>query len=291
MIDDYMLGGYNWRVIDAEKGGPVTECRSTGDRSGDWARELLPVTRSRAEARLAYDRASRWSRFEEPFERRAQAVGLDLLRVQPGERVLELGCGAGGALIALARAVGPAGRVVGIDLSPGMIRQAAARLPRARLSERAELLVGDAGSIPFTDASFDAVFMSFTLELFDTPEIPLVLAECRRVVRPGGRIGVVSLSRADPVRWPTRLYEWLHDRFPATLDCRPIHARLALEAAGFVQARSRTIPLWGLRAEAVVAVRPSTSRAPSDDATGSQADVSEGRQAGPKRARRPSDAS
>ena len=64
---------------------------------------------------------------------------------------------------------------------------------------------------------------------------------------------MVSLSRAAPIGWPTRLYERLHDRFPAALDCRPIHARLALEAAGFEHLRSTVIPLWGLRAEAVVA--------------------------------------
>jgi demethylmenaquinone methyltransferase/2-methoxy-6-polyprenyl-1,4-benzoquinol methylase len=177
--------------------------------------------------------------------------------------VLELGCGAGGALVAIARAVGPAGRVVGLDLSPRMIRLAAARLRRAGLNERSDLVIADATSVPFADASFDAAFMAFTLELFDTPEIPLVLAECWRVLRPGGRIGVVSLSRAAPVRWPSRLYERLHDRFPATLDCRPIYAGLSLEAARFEQARSRMVPLWGLRAEAVVAVRPPGAQQPS----------------------------
>jgi ubiquinone/menaquinone biosynthesis C-methylase UbiE len=225
--------------------------------AGEWAHGLRPVVRSRSAARQAYDRASRWSGLEEPFERRARTTGLRLLRVQPGARVLELGCGDGGALVTLARAVGPAGQVVGLDLSPAMVRRAATRLRRAGLAERTDLAVADACAIPFAEASFDAVFMSFTLELFDTPEIPLVLAECGRVLRPGGRIGVVSLSRAAPVRWPTRLYERLHDRFPATLDCRPIHARLALEAAGFEEARSELLPLWGLRAEAVVAVRGS----------------------------------
>jgi len=229
---------------------------------GDWARGLRAVARPRADARQAYDRASRWSRVEEPFERQAQATGLELLQVQPGERVFELGCGAGAALVVLVRAAGPAGRVVGLDLSPRMIHLAAARLRRAGLAQRADLVVADASAIPFADASFDAVFMSFTLELFDTPEIPLVLAQCGRVLRPGGRIGVVSLSRAAPLRWPTRLYERLHDRFPATLDCRPIHGRLALEAAGFEQARSKLVPLWGLRAEAVVAVRPAPAPPP-----------------------------
>ena len=257
--------------------------RTADEASGVWARGLRRVTRSRTQARHVYDRTSRWHRFvEEPFERRARTAGLDLLRVQPGERVVELGCGAGGALIALARAAGQTGRVVGLDLSPGMISRAAARLRRAGLADRAVLLVGDATSIPLPDVSFDALFMAFTLELFDTPEIPLVLAECRRVLRPGGRIGVVSLSRAAPVRWPTRLYERLHDRFPAALDCRPIHPRLAVEAAGFAQAESRAIPLWSLRAEAVVAVRPSQS--------GSTAGGASGPLAGLKQARRRVDA-
>jgi SAM-dependent methyltransferase len=66
-----------------------------------------------------------------------------------------------------------------------MIHHAEARLRRARLADRVELRL----------ASFDALFMAFTLELFDTPEIPLVLAECRRVRRSGGRLIVVALSR------------------------------------------------------------------------------------------------
>ena len=232
-------------------------------KAGDWAAGLHPVTRSRATAARAYDRMSSWSWLEEPFERRPRAIGLGLLNVQAGERVLELGCGAGGALIRLARAVGPSGCVVGLDLSPSMIRHAEARLRHARLADRVELRVADASSIPVEDASFDALFMSFTLELFDTPEIPIVLAECRRVLRSGGRLVVVALSRATPVGWPTRIYERLHDRFPAALDCRPIRAGLALQAAGFDGVRSTVAPLWGLRAEVVVAVRPSTVRAPA----------------------------
>jgi ubiquinone/menaquinone biosynthesis C-methylase UbiE len=270
-------------VIDGGRNEPVIVKRTADDGSREWARGLRRVTRSRSDARTVYDRTSRWYRFvEEPFERRARTAALDLLRVRPGERVLELGCGAGGALVSLTRAVGPAGRVVGLDLSPGMIRQAAARLGRAGFADRAVLLVCDATSVPRPDVSFDALFMAFTLELFDTPEIPLALAECRRLLRPGGRLAVVSLSRETPVGWPTRLYERLHDRFPATLDCRPIHPRLSLEAAGFAQAQSRTIPLWGLRAEAVVAVRPSQS--------GSSAGAESGPLAGPRRTRRPNDA-
>jgi hypothetical protein len=79
------------------------------------------------------------------------------------------------------------------------------------------------------------------------------------------------------VRWPTRLYERLHDRFPAGLDCRPIHPRLAVEAAGFEQAESRAIPLWSLRAEAVVAVRPSEAGSTAGDASALLAGLEAGR--------------
>lgn len=235
--------------------GPV-QAEPPATSSDTWARGLRRVRRSRADARHAYDRVARWARLEEVFGRRAVTTGLRLLAVRPGERVLEVGCGGGGALVELARAVGPDGRVVGVDLSPAMIRRSAARLVRAGLRDRAELRVADAVAIPYPDASFDAVFLSFALELFDTPEIPLVLAECRRALKPGGRIGVVALSRGAPVRWPTRLYERLHDRFPATLDCRPIRAGLALVAGGFEGSRLTMVLPWGLRAEAVVAYRP-----------------------------------
>ena len=51
--------------------------------------------------------------------------------------------------------------------------------------------------MPFANDSMDGVFMSFTLELFDTPEIPQVLGECNRVLRPAGRLAVVGMSKGD----------------------------------------------------------------------------------------------
>jgi ubiquinone/menaquinone biosynthesis C-methylase UbiE len=169
---------------------------------------------------------------------------LEMLNVRPGEKVLEIGFGTGRSLVALARAVGPAGRVFGIDLSEKM-RDIAQRLARDKgLQERVELTCGDALHLPYAAETLDGIFMSFTLELFDTPEIPLVLAECRRVLQAGGRIVVVGMSRVGPNGLVTGIFEWTHRHFPNYLDCRPILVRRAVEDAGFHVDDSRLMKMW-----------------------------------------------
>jgi ubiquinone/menaquinone biosynthesis C-methylase UbiE len=74
--------------------------------------------------------------------------------------------------------------------------------------------------------------MSFTLEIFDTPEIPKVLSECKRVLKPDGRIVVVGVSKEGEGGALLHAFEWSHQHFPNLVDCRPIFVRQSLEAAG-----------------------------------------------------------
>jgi demethylmenaquinone methyltransferase/2-methoxy-6-polyprenyl-1,4-benzoquinol methylase len=186
-------------------------------------------------------------------ERGLLQVGLQHLAVQQGEVVLEVGFGTGHGILALAKAVGDMGKAHGIDISGGMLSIAQARVSAAGLSHRVELRRDDAISLSFPADWFDAVLMSFTLELFDTPEIPTVLAECRRVLRTHGRIGVVGMSKKGQAGLALRLYEWAHDRFPRYADCRPIFVEQSLEDAGFGILAATQTAMWGLPVEIIVA--------------------------------------
>jgi ubiquinone/menaquinone biosynthesis C-methylase UbiE len=223
------------------------------------------VTRSREEARTAYNRLSRWyDALAGASETAFREAGLRMLAASEGENLLEIGFGTGRAILPLARAAGRTGRVVGVDLSDGMASVARARLWKKGLRGRAGLLIGDALRLPCAPASFDAVFACFTLELFDTPEIPAVLGECRRVLRAGGRLCIVALIRELPPNRMTRLYEWAHRRWPAFVDCRPIFLRKALANSGFAVREVVRRSMWGLPVEIVLALSadPASAAAP-----------------------------
>ena len=216
--------------------------------------EITRVARSKDSARKTYNRLSKWyDLLAGSSERKFTEVGLRKLNVEDGEKILEIGFGTGHSLLTLARQVGTTGKVHGIDLSEGMLHVASERLRKSEMSKRVELHCGDATHLSFPDSVFDAVFMSFVLELFDTPELPLVLRECQRVLKRTGRIGIVALAKKD--KPAVRLYEWFHVRFPAYVDCRPIYARQSVEDAGLRVADMKEMVMWGLPVDVIIAER------------------------------------
>jgi ubiquinone/menaquinone biosynthesis C-methylase UbiE len=201
-----------------------------------------------AQTRLNYDRLSRWYDWFAGSEKRFTEAGIRLLDLKPGSPLLEIGCGTGRSLRWLAKT---GLRGTGLDLSSGMLSRA--RHADLRSGERTVLCQGDALRLPFKPSSFSAIFLGFTLELFPDDEIPLVLAECHRLLRWDGRLGVVALARENSI--PVRLYDWFHTRWPDVVDCRPIYVHAALISAGFDVSEGRRMRMWGLPVEAVMAIR------------------------------------
>jgi len=107
------------------------------------------------------------------------------------------------------------------------------RLKKAALIDRVELFHGDVSKLPFNNGTFDAVLMSFTLELFDTPEITKLLNEVWRVLKVKCRLGVTTLSRSKGDSLPIRIYEWIHRKWPKFVDCRPIYLEKVICEAGY----------------------------------------------------------
>lgn len=130
-----------------------------------------------------------------PEEARAGALGvgnhLRHARIEPGETVLDLGCGAGIDTVLAAHRVGPSGRVIGLDFLPEMLARTAQAAAAAGLAN-VETLEGDIEAIPLPDRSVDHVISNGVINL--APRKARVLAECARVLRPGGKFTVSDLT-------------------------------------------------------------------------------------------------
>ena len=206
---------------------------------------VLRVLQTKEETKAFYNKIAKvYDLLAEHSEAPVRKAGLEMLSAQAGQKVLEIGFGTGHCLIELARSVGPSGRVLGIDLSEKMIEISQKLACEEGLDSRIELSCGDAVHLPYASGTMDGTFMSFTLELFDTAEISVVLAECKRILKPGGQLVVVGMSRVRPKGLVMEIFEWTHRHFPNYLDCRPILVRQALEDAGFEVCDSKIMKMW-----------------------------------------------
>jgi len=117
-------------------------------------------------------------------------------RLAPGERVLDLGSGAGTDSLIAAQMVGAGGVVTGIDMTPEMLaraRAAAAEMGAANV----EFVEAEAERLPFADAGFDVVISNGVIDLI--PDKDAVFAELHRVLAPGGRMQIADVTIQNPV--------------------------------------------------------------------------------------------
>lgn len=134
---------------------------------------------------LSFRRHKAWRRF-----------AMKKMRVQPGDEAIDVCCGTADWAISFAHASGD-GRVVGLDFSEQMLVYGEQKVTAAGLSEQVTLVQGNAMQLPYADNSFDYATIGFALR--NVPDVKQVLKEMTRVVKPGGK--VVSLELSKPT-WP-----------------------------------------------------------------------------------------
>jgi arsenite methyltransferase len=131
-----------------------------------------------------------------PALERALGVGnhLRVAEIEPGQTILDLGCGAGLDAILAAHRTGPSGKVIALDFLPEMLERTADAAAEAGL-QNIETLEGEMEAIPLPDASVDHVISNGVINLAARKR--RVLAECARVLVPGGRLSVSDLTVGD----------------------------------------------------------------------------------------------
>lgn len=156
--------------------------------------------------------------------------------LEPGCRVADLGCGPGDDAVWLAAR---GHEVVGVDLSTSMARLTDAALGSCRVA------VGDLRALPLRDGSLDAVWSAASLLHVPDGDTARVLAEVRRVLRPGGLVGLVTAlgdgAREEPVPYAPGESRWFVYRDPAMLAARFEDCGLRVQASGEVEGKRR----WG----------------------------------------------
>lgn len=213
---------------------------------------------NRQQTKNSYNKLSRWyDLVAGSFENKYRIAGLQMLKPEPGDSLLEVGFGTGHSFSTLIQMAGEKGTVYGVELSEGMIHQAKNRLKKQSLYEQVKIYQADVMNLPFRQAIFDRIFMCFTIELFEDPEILSVLNECSRCLQENGHICLVSMSKKGGNKLMQKIYMWFHKKFPNLVDCRPIHLKETIQKAGFLIEEAKNISLAGLGCEVVLAKKPS----------------------------------
>jgi ubiquinone/menaquinone biosynthesis C-methylase UbiE len=230
-------------VREGEKERPGAEKRSEQLR-------FIPVKKSRDEIRRTYANLSRYYDFWGSLtEQKATARALHRAHIENGERILEVAVGTGRVFEQIVT-LNTEGENDGIDLSPEMLARARRRLG-TRFSNYS-LQVADAYALPFAGETFDLIISNYLFDLLPERDFAVVLLEFKRVLKPGGRVVITSMTMGKS--WYSRFWEWLARSKGILAGCRPIALAEDMKKAGFVRVDAEyvsqmTFPSLVIRAE------------------------------------------
>ena len=202
---------------------------------------------SRDSVRRLYERLGSLYDLAAYFEGDAKECALELLDLEPGARVLDLGAGTGRELETVHSLVEPNGLTIALDMAFAMTRIARTRTGTPAVQAAAQ-------ELPFARQSFDAVFAAYIFDLLPPREHTAVLHQLKGVLRPGGQVTIVALTEGvGPVsRAFVAAWEWMYARSPWLCGgCRPLQLQGALERTGFDHIERAVVVQLGVPSEIV----------------------------------------
>jgi len=189
-----------------------------------------------------------WARLTES---KARDRCLELAAIRNGEDVLEVAVGTGLAFERILEA-NPSGRNEGIDLTDAMLIRADRKAVKSGTNNY-RLRIGDAYDLDFPDDSFDVLINNYMFDLLPQQDFLTVLEEFRRVLRPGGRLAMVNMTKGE--RWYNGIWERIYRINPALLGgCRGVSLLPKIEVCGFRQTRREYMSQWTFPSEIVCGV-------------------------------------
>lgn len=219
--------------------------------------EVVESVCETAAIRRAYDLwSSVYGEVAAPLEHGPRLLALELARIQPHEKVLEVAVGPGHVLLEILKRVNRTNVIYGIDLSWKMLEKSRRRALRAGY-KNACLVEADTRQLPFGNQTFDILYSSYAVDILGLHDITCALSEFRRVLKRGGRAVLVNLSKnsSNSRTW----VEWLYQLLPATWvpyllgGCRPVLLADLLHQTGFIAIERKFI--GGLMSSEIVTAR------------------------------------
>jgi ubiquinone/menaquinone biosynthesis C-methylase UbiE len=201
-----------------------------------------------------YDRLSPWYDFIEGWgEKSICDRAIRLIDTQPDEKVLEIGSGTGSNLLRISKLVKDC-EIAGLDLSFKMSQKARMKL-YGKNDSVLGITNGNAIQLPYPKNHFDALFMLFTFEIIPEKYFPLVLNECKRVLKQKGRLCIGAMSAEKKDHLMMRMYLWSTIHFPQIIDCRPINLDSIIKDTEFEPTVYQFHSLWGLPVRIIIAMK------------------------------------
>lgn len=186
-------------------------------------------------------------------ETKARNRCFDLAAIQNGEDVLEVAVGTG-LMFERILAANPSGRNEGIDLTEAMLVRAERKASQSG-SNNYRLRVGDAYDLDFSDDNFDVLISNYLFDLLPQQDFLAVLEEFKRVLRPGGRLAMVAMTKG--TRWYNGVWEQIYRINPVLLGgCRGVSLLPVLKVCGFKHMTREYVSQMTFPSEVVCGVAP-----------------------------------